>query len=158
MPFALTDGIYVTVVNASSGVADTLDYIGTGGALDSALNTGNDWLEYRYDLSSFPPGTSVQVCFPFISDNQSTHDGEGFYIDDVQVGQINSIPPGEVTGDGVIDIADVLYLINYLYKSGPVPYPKQAGDVTCDGQVNIDDVIFLINYLFKGGPPPPGSC
>lgn len=152
------DGIYVTVVNASSGVADTLDYIGTGGALDSTLNTGNNWLEYRYDLSLIPPGTSVQVCFAFTSDNQYTHDGEGFYIDDVRVGPASSITPGEVTGDGVIDIADVLYLINYLYKSGPVPYPKQAGDVTCDGQVNIDDVIFLINYLFKGGSPPPGSC
>jgi hypothetical protein len=152
------DGIHVTVINASSGVADTLDYLGTGGDLDSILNTGNDWLEYRYDLSSIPPGTTVQVCFAFTSDNQYSHAGEGFYLDDVQVSPINDVIPGEVTGDGVIDIADVLFEINYLYKSGPAPYPRQAGDVTCDGEANIDDVIFLINYLYKHGPHPPASC
>jgi hypothetical protein len=65
---------------------------------------------------------------------------------------------GDPTLDGVIDIADVLYLINYLYKAGSAPDPLQAGDVTCDGQVNIDDVIFLINYLYKHGPTPPVSC
>ncbi len=65
---------------------------------------------------------------------------------------------GDPTQDGVIDVADVLYLINYLYKAGPAPDPQLSGDATCDGHVNIDDVIFLINYLFKGGPTPPGSC
>jgi hypothetical protein len=65
---------------------------------------------------------------------------------------------GDATSDGIIDIADVLYEINYLYKAGPAPSPLQSGDVTCDGQVSVDDVIFLINYLYKSGPPPPGSC
>jgi Zn-dependent M28 family amino/carboxypeptidase len=65
---------------------------------------------------------------------------------------------GDPTMNGEIDIADVLYLINYLYKAGPSPDPLQTGDVTCNGQVNIDDVIFLINYLYKNGSAPPGSC
>ncbi len=63
---------------------------------------------------------------------------------------------GDVNGDKVIDIGDVIYLINYLFKSGPTPTPLPAGDATCDGNVDVGDVVYLINYLFKGGPAP--SC
>jgi M6 family metalloprotease-like protein len=62
---------------------------------------------------------------------------------------------GDATADGVIDIADVVYLINYLFVGGPAPAPVlQAGDANRDGLVDIVDVIYLINYLFAGGPPP----
>ncbi|KPJ66313.1 hypothetical protein AMJ44_08540 [candidate division WOR-1 bacterium DG_54_3] len=61
---------------------------------------------------------------------------------------------GDVNNDGVINSADVVYLINYLFKGGPAPDPIQAGDVNLDGVLNSADVVYLINYLFKGGPPP----
>jgi len=61
---------------------------------------------------------------------------------------------GDATGDGVINSADVVYLINYLFKGGPAPEPLEAGDCNCDGIINSADVVYLINYLFKGGPPP----
>ncbi|MCK4416859.1 MAG: Ig-like domain-containing protein [Candidatus Latescibacteria bacterium] len=59
---------------------------------------------------------------------------------------------GDCNGDRVIDIGDVVYLVNYLYKSGP--NPPESGDVNCDGVIDLGDVVYLINYLFKGGPPP----
>ncbi len=148
------DGIYVEIVNVLSGEVDTLDFSGTGGALDSALNTGNDWLEYTYDLSFLPPGTTIQVRFTFVSDDDYTHDGEGFYVDDLRVGPLRSTIPGDVTLDGKVDIADALFLVNYLFIGGPSPDPKELGDVNCDGVVNIGDVVYLVNYLFAGGPSP----
>jgi len=67
------------------------------------------------------------------------------------------IPPkGDANADGVINSADVVYLINYLFKGGPAPQPLEAGDVNFDEIINSADVVYLINYLFKGGPPP--SC
>jgi hypothetical protein len=63
---------------------------------------------------------------------------------------------GDVTGDGVIALGDVVYLIAYLYRSGPAPNPLLAGDMNGDGVVELSDVVYLINYLYKGGPPP--SC
>ena len=63
---------------------------------------------------------------------------------------------GDCNADGVIDIGDVVYLVNYLYKSGSPPDPLEAGDTNCDRIVNVGDVIYLVNYLFKGGLPP--SC
>jgi hypothetical protein len=63
---------------------------------------------------------------------------------------------GDATGDGIINIADVVFLVNYLFSGGDPPCPEEAGDATCDGIINIADVVYLVNYLFGGGPPP--SC
>jgi hypothetical protein len=61
---------------------------------------------------------------------------------------------GDVNRDGLIDVGDIIYLLNYLFKSGPPPDPLDAGNATCDGAVDVGDVVYLINYLFKSGPPP----
>jgi hypothetical protein len=61
---------------------------------------------------------------------------------------------GDFNEDGFVDMADVVFLINYLYISGPAPDPLELGDINCDDVVNIADVIYIINYLFIGGPPP----
>ncbi|MGB2981063.1 MAG: dockerin type I repeat-containing protein [Candidatus Zixiibacteriota bacterium] len=61
---------------------------------------------------------------------------------------------GDSNGDGVINIADVRYMINYLYRSGPYPASFEAGDANCDGDHGILDVVILINFLYKGGRRP----
>jgi len=58
----------------------------------------------------------------------------------------------------VIDLTDVLFLINYLYKGGTAPDPLRLGDVTADCVVDLNDVLSLINYLYKGGPAPGEGC
>lgn len=63
---------------------------------------------------------------------------------------------GDTNGDGIINIADIVYLINYLFINGPSPDPLVTGDVNCDWVVDIADVVYLVNYLFMNGPP--ASC
>jgi bacillopeptidase F len=62
---------------------------------------------------------------------------------------------GDADGSGIINIADVVFLLNYLFVNGPPPVPLLAGDANCDGVVNDADVVYLINYLFVNGPAPP---
>ncbi len=67
--------------------------------------------------------------------------------------------PGDPNGDKIVDVGDVVYLINYLFKNGPAPNPKAAGDVIgTDCVIDVGDVIYLINYLFKSGAPPHEGC
>ena len=66
---------------------------------------------------------------------------------------------GDANGDSTVNIADAVYLINYLFIEGPPPDPLGAGDANCDGtthepKIDIADVVYLINYLFINGPPP----
>lgn len=61
---------------------------------------------------------------------------------------------GDANRNGSINALDVTYLINYLYKHGPIPNPIEAGDATCNGTINALDVTCLINFLYKHGPAP----
>ncbi|MCK4427009.1 MAG: dockerin type I repeat-containing protein, partial [candidate division Zixibacteria bacterium] len=67
-------------------------------------------------------------------------------------------PTGDVTEDGIVNIADVVFLINYLFIEGPAPNPLALGDPSGDCSTNIDDVTYLINYLFVEGPEPEWGC
>ena len=49
---------------------------------------------------------------------------------------------------------DIVFLINYKYKSGPAPDPLESADVNHDLDINILDIVYLINYKYKGGPEP----
>jgi hypothetical protein len=64
--------------------------------------------------------------------------------------------PGDANGNTVINILDITYLINYVYKGGPAPTPYAlcSGDPTGNCTINILDITYLISYLYKGGPPP----
>ncbi len=77
-----SDGIYVEVAHASR--IDTLDFIGSGGALDSLTRFTNSWAEYSYPLNFLSAGDTIRVIFEFVSDNNDSV-AEGFYIDDVEV-------------------------------------------------------------------------
>jgi len=59
---------------------------------------------------------------------------------------------GDGNGDGVLDVSDVFYLINFLLAGGPPP--AGDSDANGDGSVTVTDLFFLINYLFGGGPAP----
>ena len=64
------------------------------------------------------------------------------------------MPSGDVNASGSIDIDDVVYLVAYIFISGPPPIPPQSGDCNCSGETDIDDVVYLVNYIFASGPEP----
>jgi subtilisin family serine protease len=69
-------------------------------------------------------------------------------------------PSGDCNGDGVVNVLDVVFLMNYLYSvpPGPPPNPLCIADVNDDGSLNILDVVWLINYLYYGGSAPLNGC
>ena len=68
--------------------------------------------------------------------------------------------PGDVEGNSTVEvnILDVTFLINYLYRGGPESKPPNSADVNGDCAINILDVTYLVNYLYKGGPAPLCGC
>jgi hypothetical protein len=66
--------------------------------------------------------------------------------------------PGDVNGDNQVDAADIVYLINYLYRDGIPPHFLEQADVNGDSDVDAGDIVYLINYLFRGGPAPVAGC
>jgi hypothetical protein len=64
---------------------------------------------------------------------------------------------GDVQANGSMDAADIIYLVAYVFRSGPEPLPRvEAGDVDCSGTIGSADVIYLVNHVFKSGAAPCG--
>jgi parallel beta-helix repeat protein len=113
---------------------------------------GNFWDDYTGSDTFSGPGQNIPGS-----------DGIGDIPYSVPVGNRDNYPLmhprspyvcGDASGDGVINSADVVYLINYVYANGPAPPLLPIGDANSDGVVDIDDVVYLIRYLFTGGPAP----
>jgi hypothetical protein len=59
-----------------------------------------------------------------------------------------------MNGDERITLGDVIFLVNYIFKTGsPEPVPLSAGDTDCDTNITVGDILRMVNYIFKGGPP-----
>jgi len=61
---------------------------------------------------------------------------------------------GDANSDLTVSVADIVYLVSYLFKGGPPPNPIWKGDANGDCKVTASDVVYLVSYLYKGGPPP----
>ncbi len=92
------DGVFVVVLR--NGTPDTLDFVGSGGALEPSFldtfETRSDWVRWEYSLDGVLPGDTIQITFGFVSDSDTI--AEGVYLDDIQLA---SRTP-EITG---IDVA-----------------------------------------------------
>ena len=62
---------------------------------------------------------------------------------------------GNANNDPKVDIADAIWIINELVRSGPPTLCQDAADANDDGVVDVSDAVYLINYQFQ--PPTPPS-
>lgn len=80
-----SDGLYPMLLNLTAGTADTLDFIGSGGALyGPGRGMGTGWVSFSYDLSFADPEDMYRIEFRFRSDMDGDT-GIGFFIDDITV-------------------------------------------------------------------------
>ncbi|MGE3164453.1 MAG: dockerin type I repeat-containing protein [Planctomycetota bacterium] len=62
---------------------------------------------------------------------------------------------GDANDDDSIDVADVLFVANFLFSAGMVPGCLDAADANDDGRVDISDPTYLLFHLFVPGSPTP---
>ncbi len=63
---------------------------------------------------------------------------------------------GNVDGDGAdaCNVADLTYLVDFLFFEGPAPPCFEEGDVDGSEAINVADLTYLVDYLFFDGPAP----
>jgi hypothetical protein len=114
--------------------------------------SGHTDLTLTFDGTKFDVcGVDTTVCYLVFTSNDCD---ESQVVVPVYMwaarGDVNEDPKG----DCVIDIRDVVFLLNYVFKGGPAPDPMCIGDVDRDNDVDSDDALYLVSYLFLYGPPP----
>ncbi len=64
---------------------------------------------------------------------------------------------GNIDYEGDMNIADLTYMVNYMFKGGLEPPCRGEADFNADSEINIQDLTKLVNYMFRDGEPP-SSC
>jgi len=140
-------------------------YVSDGIAL--LISTESPWLSVDPTSGTVNPGGSADIT---VTMDASALE-EGTYTADIVINSNDPdenpvvVPvtltvassffvPGDANGDGSVTAADLAYLANYLFNSGPAPDPLLAGDANGDCVVTAADLTYLANYLFNNGPPP----
>ncbi|MCP4706079.1 MAG: hypothetical protein GY865_15885 [candidate division Zixibacteria bacterium] len=118
--------------------------------------TDDDWVEMIFDITDIAAREETVYLRWVMGPTNSYVSYCGWNIDDVNVYGYECWIPicGDANGDQYIDILDIVYLINYKYKSGPIPDPIEIADVNHDGLIDILDIVSLVNYKYKSGPEP----
>jgi hypothetical protein len=102
-----------------------------------------------YQIEDQTPGT---YYYKVRAKDQQEQIGPWSKVEDVVV--LGGFVGGDANGDGEVNLADAVYIVNYLFIGGPPPDPLEAGDANSDGEVDLADAVYIVNYLFIGGPPP----
>ncbi len=97
---------------------------------------------------TFPPVDTYEVAYALVVADEYEIDKMNDIVDMVMCGNANR--------DQAVTIADVVYIVSFLFKSGAEPW-VYAADVNASGDVTIADCVYLVSYLFKSGPPPQCS-
>ena len=63
---------------------------------------------------------------------------------------------GDVNMDNSIDIADLVYVVEYMFEGGPEPMPSVwSANFNCDeSPVDIADLVAFVGWMFNGEPYP----
>ena len=130
VPIYHEDGFYVELLWDGSAV-DTLDFIGSGGALGQLGSIGNEWLEYRYEIDH-PAGDTVQVRFRFVSDETDVE--EGVYIDDIAV-STGAAPSGAGVPDE--ETGEIPVVLHQNRPNPFTPFTNIGFTMAADGPVTL---------------------
>jgi hypothetical protein len=138
------------VANWWSGLDGTGTYIGDASTVFTPSGPAGTWLFCQLAASTPAAAKSAIVDFVFKTNESKT--ALAVFDEPFFSGVAASGVVGDANGDTKIDIADVFFLINYLFSNGPLPIGPS--DVNNDFEVDVSDVFYLINYLFGGGNAP----
>ncbi|MBU8932528.1 MAG: hypothetical protein KOO62_00835 [candidate division Zixibacteria bacterium] len=148
-------------------------YYGAGAAMLLDMLGGSiDWFDliWKTGERSNPDTVFYEVHFyPAISGHTiQSIDGatvQAALLDSFSIINVTTAPPSCCNGDGIrgnvdyilpdeINIADLTYLVAYLFTGGAEPSCIDESDIDGNDEINIADLTYLVAYLFTGGPPP----
>ncbi len=122
--------------------------------------TSDGWREYTFFIDQYVSlNNQIKIRF------EAADLGDGSVVeaavDAVYVYTYDCGVCGDANGDGIINISDIVFVINYVMLPGaPEPNPPCIADVNGDSIIDTSDAVYLINYVFiPGSPAPvPGCC
>ena len=102
----------------------------------TALGNDDGIVNYTAACGSFAQPTDAMDIIGF-----STPGGDPFFR-------------GDCSGNGIIDLADPIFLLVALAGTGDPIECEHGCDSNDDGFLDVSDAVYSLSYMFIGGPPP----
>ena len=123
---------------------------------DDVVEAARSWIvSFDRDQDGLP--NDSDNCPDVVNAGQGDFDGDG--VGDACCCLDRGNADNEVVAGEPIDIADLTFIVAYLFTGGPAPPCPEAGNVDAltgpYDPVDVSDLTYLIAYLFTGGPAPP---
>jgi len=90
-------------------------------------------------------GVIKSQVFTEIDGNQVNWDDLSFSISVEEAG--SAVTKGDVNGDGDVDIADAVCIVNYVVGKPNTTFIEAAADANGDGDIDIADAVHIVNYV-----------
>ena len=174
----ISQGAFTTWASATNlkevSLPSTLKSIGAGAfagceGLETIFFNGYDvptldnpgWTDhfksYSNDWDAIVKNCKVYVLSDYIQEafNQDpwTYWTEFYNNGNVVVGTPITELRGDANGDGVIDMSDVKFIVNYILGTPDPSFNAKAADANQDGEIGMPDVMFIVNYILNGKFP-----
>lgn len=144
-----------SVVAGSTGNTASVANAGAGASYTWSITNGSISAGAGTRSITFTAGAAGTLTLSITVNANGCADSKSANLTVTSVG-----PRFDPNGDGTITLADVFYLVNYLFAAGAAPQGPSgvlSGDANNDGVVGSADVVYLINYLFAAGPAPAAA-
>ncbi len=133
--------------------SEDVEILPSGDAISAPVFPGQEVLRIHYDMRDFARYYIVRLGWVWDT-TLVTYEITGVFSDSTPFWACGVIPlighiSGDVNRDGAITIADVTYLVGYLFLGGPAPDPIESGDLDHDGMVTVSDLQLLIMRVFE---------
>jgi hypothetical protein len=71
--------------------------------------------------------------------------------------RVGTFVRGDPNADAIVNLTDAVFILEHLFRGGPMPLCLDAADTDDTGAVDVTDAVYLLRHLFQGteGPPLP---
>lgn len=155
-PWVDYEDVWLTQVGVAEGRDDVVEAavawissrdVDEDGVLNEFDNCADSYNSDQEDVDEDGIGNVCDNC-------PEVHNPDQLDVNENEVGDVCDWVCGDVDGTDGINILDIVFILNYKYKSGPAPDPVESGDVDGIPPVNILDIVYLLNFKYKEGPSP----
>jgi hypothetical protein len=139
---------------------DTLRAIGGSNDLTFSLTAGALPNGYSLSASGVISGTTPDTGqFNFTARVDDNFGGLFEILSfNLTVGPAQFIPGDIDLSFTEVNVADLVYLVDYMFTDGPEPPVLNLADVDGNCQIDIGDLVYLVDYMFDDGPVPVIGC
>lgn len=110
-----------------------------------STDNGTTWNEYVDAIEVGEGTTTISAKAIKAGPYNDSEVATAVYVVEIPV----TVVLGDVNDDGIVNIADVTKLIDYLLDNSAIPFNRNNADVKQDGNIDIADVTSLIDMLLN---------